>query len=237
MNLFPFTTIQSYADMLKKFSFFTFFIVSFLIFFLGNQVPELNESLNRGDVAIEVLKINVPLTNIILAILITFISRAIKLHDRLSDVFGIRSRFEINHILLPMANLLDLDISEESLEKLIIKENRDDVMYGNFYKYASSDPEKTVIDRHSVTLALDQWSWFWIILKTMFFSLISGFILLFYREFFYVIVGIVLELLLLLLLRASYRISIRLARRQVKEILDDDARKNKIKNNLIALQS
>ena len=196
----------------------------------------MNNFFKKGYI-IEIWIFHVTVRQLVFAAIVTFVSSTIKLHDRLSDVLGIRSKFEIKYILLPMATLLNISISEENLEKLKIKENRDDVMYGNFYKYASSDPAKTVIDRHSVTLALDQWFKFWIILKAMFFLLISGFILLFYGIFFYIVVGIVIEVLLLLLLKISYRMSIRLALIQVKLILDDDMRKNKIKNNLIALQS
>ena len=219
-----------------KISFFTFFIVLFLITFLGNQIPELSKFFSKGSV-IEIWIFNVTMRQVIFAAIVTFVSKTVKLHDKLSDVLEIRSRFEIKHIIIPMAKLLNLEISEENLKKLKIKKNRDDVMYGNFYKNAASDPAKTVIDRHLVTLALDQWFSFWIILKTMFFLLISGFILLFYGIFFYIVVGIVIEVLLLLLLKISYRMSIRLALIQVKLILDDDMRKNKIKNNLIALQS
>lgn len=234
MSLFPFTTIQSYAEMKKKISLFTFFIVLILTYFLENQIPELKKFLNMGAIDVDIWQLKVPIALFIVASLVTIISKTIVLHDRLSDILGIRSRFDINHILIPMANLLKIEFGEKGLKDL--KKDRHDVMYQNFYKYASSDPEKTVIDRHSVTLALDQWCWFWIILKTMFFSLISGIILLFYGIFFYALVGIVLELFLFILLIASYKISRKLALREVKEILDDDVRKNKIKDNLIALQ-
>jgi hypothetical protein len=38
-------------------------------------------------------------------------------------------------------------------------------MYKVFYKYASSSPGKAVIERHYITLALDQWCWYWILLE------------------------------------------------------------------------
>jgi hypothetical protein len=51
---------------------------------------------------------------------------------------------------------------------------RNDLMGQVFYAYASSDLAKCKIDTHNVTMALDQWSWYWIGLEAMMIVGLSG---------------------------------------------------------------
>ena len=75
-----------------------------------------------------------------------------KLHDRLSDILHIRERFDISHILFPLALASGAACTVEQIWK--IKRNRQDLMYKVFYKYASSSPGKSQIELHYITLAL-----------------------------------------------------------------------------------
>jgi hypothetical protein len=94
-----------------------------------------------------------------------FISRLFKLHDRVSDALGIRRRFDRTEILLPMAAASGASLTVDQIEQFGAE--RGALMGKVFYKYASSDDKKTQIDVHYVTMALDQWSWYWVILEAL----------------------------------------------------------------------
>lgn len=49
-----------------------------------------------------------------------------------------------------------------------LRDKRSELMNDVFYAYASSTKEKCKIDFHHVTIALDQWSWVWIMTEAAF---------------------------------------------------------------------
>jgi hypothetical protein len=93
-------------------------------------------------------------------------SRIFKLHDRISDIFLIRQRFDVSEILFPLAIGSGASLNIDQIRTF--KKERNSLMYKVFYKYASSTPGKAVIDSHYITMALDQWCWYWIVLEVTF---------------------------------------------------------------------
>lgn len=99
-----------------------------------------------------------------LPLLVAFISRMVKLHDRLSDVFRIRRRFDIQVILRRLA--VGVGISESPALIKLLGRRRVPAMYATFYKYAGfKDPQ---IDAQLVRSALDSWGWFWSLIESAF---------------------------------------------------------------------
>jgi hypothetical protein len=114
---------------------------------------------------------DITIVEIIIAIVIALFCRAITLHDRISDFCGIRQKFDIEEILIPLAEKSGINITPENRQ--VLKEKRSALMRLVFYNYASSTDPK--IDKHLIYKALDHWSWFWVIVEnsTIYF-LIAG---------------------------------------------------------------
>ena len=174
---------------------------------------------------IDVLNLhNIPPAYIVLAFLIAWIARVSKLHDRISDCFGIRERFDLHEILIPLANgvgvLVDLDKRKRVLAV------RNDLMRRVFYKYASST--NPVIDQHLIWTALDKWSWFWICIELTAVTLLAYVILLAIGAFKIAAwVGLVVIAGILLATQIN-RSCARVAHAQIRDILDDPTRVQQI---------
>lgn len=165
MSLNPFATVSDYPSMLNKIATYTFFVSLLAAGIIMWQIPDLGNALPNLPVKIPDTGLKIPMTIVLASFAIAFVSRAVKLHDRLSDLFGIRKQFDILYILVPMALVAGTPLSLEQQEK--IRERRHVLMNNVFYKYASSSPGKTQIEQHAVTMALDQWTWYWICVEAM----------------------------------------------------------------------
>jgi hypothetical protein len=176
MSLNPFASVDNYAaSMLNKIGVFSFFALLGAIALLRSYLPSLDAILASLSPEIEVAGIKVGAGTVIPAILLALMSRMFKLHDRLSDLLGIRRRFDQEAILLPMALASGATLSIEQVRRL--RERRREFMGLVFYKYVSSTKDKAEIDRHAITIALDQWAWYWILLEACFFALVTSIVL------------------------------------------------------------
>lgn len=160
----PFSQPKNYSEMLVKILWFTFFISFVFTAFVAYQWPALWKLLHPGWLTFKIGVLgltNIPAAYAIVAGLVSLVARISKLHDRVSDLFGIRARFDLHEILTPLAGGAGLPVGLEQREKLA--RSRDKAMGDVFYRYASStDP---AIDRHLIWTALDRWSWFWICIE------------------------------------------------------------------------
>ena len=101
----------------------------------------------------------IPLQLAIPAFVIALVSRGIRLHDRVSDFFGIRAAFDVRAILLPLAR--GVGFPEDSKTAPRMSKSRQQLMEHVFYPYASSTDNNPAVGRHLVVMALEQWSWVW----------------------------------------------------------------------------
>jgi len=150
--------------MLTKIMVFTFGISLVLVAVVAHNWPALWNLLHPNWLTfnIEVLGLkNIPTAYLIAAFLIALVARISKLHDRVSDLFGIRARFDLHEILTPLAGGAAIPVDLRLRERLI--QHRDQVMGDVFYRYASST--NPAIDNHLIWPALDKWSWFWICIE------------------------------------------------------------------------
>lgn len=99
------------------------------------------------------------LAGIVIAFVLAVLTHTFQFHDRISDVFGIRRRFDRKSILIPLSQRVGSAVSEDKETK--IGKHRDELMRAVFYRYASSRADKPLVDKHDIEHALNAWSWFW----------------------------------------------------------------------------
>jgi hypothetical protein len=150
--------------MLNKIGLFTFFFSLGATALLRWQIPAVDEFLKPISIPVPLESdLVVPLGTLLPALLIGVVSRMVKLHNVVSTIFGIRRRFDVEHVLLPLALATGVKLKPSQIRNLA--RNRADLMAKVFYAYASGTPEKALIDKHYITMALDQWSWYWVLVE------------------------------------------------------------------------
>lgn len=160
----PFSEPKNYDEMLTKIMVFTFCISLVFLAVVAHSCPGVWSFLHPSwlTFSIDVLGLkNIPTAYLIAAFLIALAARISRFHDRISDLFGIRERFDIHEILSPLAGGVGIAVDLALLDRF--KQHRSPIMGRIFYKYASST--KPAIDEHLIWKALDKWSWFWICIE------------------------------------------------------------------------
>lgn len=183
-----FLSPKDYSEMLKKLASFLFYDV-WIVTFLLRGIPAIDAAFNSvenfGAVgqAISLIpgheKLNI--SGLVIALIVAGVSYAIQLHDRISDLFGIRSRFDRNYILLPLAVLVGVELSPAQLNAMIA--NRDPLLRVVFYPYVSSRAEHPLVDRHDIERALDAWSWYWLLIEPLPIVLIALLVAAFFKAY------------------------------------------------------
>ena len=79
------------------------------------------------------------ISGLIIACVVAILTYTFQFHNLMSDVFGIRRRFDRKHILVPLARLVGVTIDANKYD--VIAKNRKSLMRAVFYKYASSKGE------------------------------------------------------------------------------------------------
>lgn len=234
MSLNPFATVNDYPTMLNKIAWYTFTVSLGAVFILRDNIPLIENVLKNLNFQIPVLSgIQLPIGTVLPAMIVALFSRSIKFHDRISDVFKIRKRFDIYHILFPLALVSSSNCNVSKIDS--IKNNRNDLMGKVFYKYASSSSEKAQIDPHYITMALDQWSWYWIVLEAISIMFIISITLIFFSKYF---ISIILLLLVLVGIGFLQLLKIQCSKyalQQVDQILSDNTRKLEVQGVFNAL--
>jgi hypothetical protein len=226
MGFNPFATVSDYPGMLNKISTCTFFVALLLVWLVRVRVPAIDNVLVPLALPIPVVGVNFQLGTVFPAFLIAFLSRIVKLHDRISDVLRIRYRFDVEAILLPLAIGSSATLKADVVRK--IRQQRQPLMYKTFYEYASSTPKKAKIDAHYIIMALDQWSWYWILVEAAFLVLITSVILLFAKHYLPSALLLLCVLGITALLQYMRHHCENYAQQQVEAILSDQARRAEV---------
>jgi len=169
--LFPvFWSAKDYPDVLKRLASILFWETYVLTFVLRASIPAINnffESVENLAPIARILAIlhgeNLNFCGFIISLVAAWISYSLRLHDRISDLFGIRARFDRNYILLPLAILTGSQLSAFQLNRM--GANRDSLMRRVFYRYASTRAERPLVDRHDIEAAIEIWSWYWVLVE------------------------------------------------------------------------
>lgn len=221
-------TPKNYSDMLRKI--FVFNLLGSLLLFLVVYwaCPTVEGFAGRLAIPITSLGVNIKLGYIVPPLLFALISRFTKLHDRVSDLVGIRRRFDVDHILVPLAEGVGIVVNPPFMKKL--REQRVHFMYRVFYEYASS--AKPQIDEHLIRMALDRWTWWWVLVELLVAAGLTLVILLVFGAY-GTAAWLGLGTLVGLLLTCSIcRTCAKPARLEVEAILADQGRRDRIRTEL-----
>lgn len=178
--LMPFFGPKNYSEMLWKIALADFWLTLACTFVVRHD-PWINGLFSRVE-HLPGLKefataIRAPEGNIggfAIALLVLIFSRVTRFHDRISDLFRIRARFDRTNILLPLAVMSGAQMTARQVATL--KRDRLPLMRETFYKYASSRSENPIVDKHDIESALEAWHVYWVALEGLF--ILSGFAIL-----------------------------------------------------------
>src|SRR5882762_2823277 len=106
--MFPFDRPASYSEMLNKIGIFTFLSALALTILVAYFVPLVSTLLNSDPTTVEIASIKIPL-----------LARIIRLHDKISDLFGLRARFDLYRIMIPMSGSLQIPVDKDFRDKLL----------------------------------------------------------------------------------------------------------------------
>jgi hypothetical protein len=165
---------------------------------------------------------------VLIPLAVAILARVFFLHDKMSDLFRLRKRFDLENILRPLANGIGFATSGPEWE--LIEQRRDLAMTRTFYRYASfKDPQ---IDVQLVRTAADRWAWFWCTVEPLAILLITGVIfavLAAWLQLFVLVAFIAVLLVTAFLLWPQLRTG---AENQVAEILNNQDWKQEIRVTL-----
>jgi hypothetical protein len=170
---------KDYSDVLKKLTIFSWWWIYIITFFLRSNV-HINSIFSRFENwgAVGDLMHLIPyydylnLSGVIIGLIVAILNNSFHLHNRISDLLGIRRRFDRDHILLPLANLVGAPVPPGKMATLL--ENRNALMRAVYYKYASSRSNNPLVDKHDIEHALAAWSWFWMFIEAAFFFTVGA---------------------------------------------------------------
>ena len=236
MDMNPFKSVSDYATMLNKIAISTFSVAVSSVIVLRWQFQSLDSFLSNLNTMVPVAGgINFPVGTLLPAFLVALLSRIFKCHDRISDLFGIRQRFDVGEILLPLAVGSGSSLTVDGIRN--VKKQRESLMNKVFYKYASSTKEKSTIDHHYITMALDQWCWYWIVLEATSIVFLLGatfFVASRYLSAALSLAGVLLAIGILQIIRQQCAIY---ALQEVEAILEDRQRAQSVAEGFHAVQS
>ncbi|MEX2167299.1 MAG: hypothetical protein WD852_09820 [Methyloceanibacter sp.] len=172
LNLFlPFvTTPRNYGDVLRKLAACAFYETYLITFFL-RDIPLVDQALRSVETygSLGEFLQTFPHANTLniaglgIAFGVAVFTFVFQLHDRISDLLGIRSRFDRDKILIPLAQKVGATLPERRMNE--IKLQRQKLMREVFYRYASSRSTDPLVDRHDIEHALGRWAWFWVLVE------------------------------------------------------------------------
>jgi hypothetical protein len=115
-----FGSTSSYKEMLAKIGASTFFVLIGLITLLRHHFKEFDGLLSPFSVEVKYLGFPLPFGTFLWALILAIVfSRMLKLHDRLSDIFRIRLKFDTKIILQPMAQTVGASKDSQEINSLI----------------------------------------------------------------------------------------------------------------------
>lgn len=161
---------ESYSEILQRVFWTTLATGLICTFVIAESSTAVKDFLSSLNVEIEIFSMKVPKTlYVLIPLIIAFLLRILKLHNLVSNIFGLRVYFDVHHILTPLATGVKISLGETEMK--ILKFNRVLLMRNVFYPYAGYDT--TSIDTQLVRTALDNWGWLWVLIESSALLIIS----------------------------------------------------------------
>ncbi len=226
MQVFPFDRPANYNEMLNKIGAFTFLEALALTWFTGWASAAAASVLGSLNIPIKVFSIEFPFLYVLFAAVIALATRIPRLHDRLSDVFGIRQTFDVYRILIPLAGAVQIPVDKHFSDTLKLK--RKHAMQRTFYRYASFEEPK--ISKALVLGAIDTWTWYWILSELLVLIGVTAGLLLALNAFGPASFLLVLLFILTLVFLTVHRVCGANADHEIEEIISDPERVRELQN-------
>lgn len=179
--ILPFlSTPKNYGQVLKRLASFAFYEIYFVTLVL-RSVPQFDAFFTGIETWGPIGKVlgliphytALNISGVAMGFAVAILTHMFQFHDRVSDLLGIRRRFDRKHILMPMAERLGVTITPDKEKRL--NQRRDELVHAVFYRYASSRNENPLVDKHDIEHALSAWSWFWVFVEgTIYWSVAAG---------------------------------------------------------------
>ncbi len=203
--------------MLNKIGLATLVVSIGLTVLVAQNCKSISDVLNEIEWKVDIFGIKaIPFGYLAPGFLIAILTRAIKLHDRISDLFHIRAVFDVSHILVPLAGGAGVPIDADKIGR--IHSDRQNLMRKTFYRFASSS--KPEIDEHLVVMALDRWFWFWVLVEGITIGIVALVLLLVIRGFTAAAILATGLLVFTIIAAFAHRACVATAYQQVKAILE-----------------
>jgi hypothetical protein len=218
--------------MLNKIGMFTFVVAFALTLLVSWRSPYVAVHLSRLQVPVEIWSLHINILYVIPALILAGIARIIRLHDKVSDIFGIRARFDLYRILIPLCgevgNIVDMGLRNQ------LKAKRQTAMQRMFYEYASFEEPK--ISKALVLSAIDVWTWYWILLEATCLIILSSVVLVWVGAYGTSSALLALALLCVILFTTHSNVCGKKADEQIEEITSDGHRVAAIRDALSAIK-
>jgi len=217
---------DDYSDVLNRTFLFNWATGIVCTFYLAKISPFMSNAFNALPIKMDALGLkDQNVLYLLCPLLIAIVFRFFKLHDRLSDVLYIRHEFDLEVILRPLLRgvgyLVPLELS---------KQERSELMYNVFYKYASFHDGK--IDQQLIRTALDNWGWLWVTVESCVLFFVTAMCFLFTGHAFHSLVSLAAAFACVILYKYQYRCCTRSASAEVTAILADPARREDIRRTV-----
>lgn len=227
--------IKDYSGMLKIIAIGSSVILFSCLVFLKYQTNLLDEIIEDfPSISVELVGVELSSTYILPSLIWIFISISLKVHDRLSNLFKIRHRFDYNHVLLKFVEKLNIPLND--VKKSNLSKNRKDLMYKIFYKYAdSSKPESDDnISPHLIHKALNNWTYFWVLLEGQIFIIATIIVFTFEKNLANVIITFIILIVTIIIQFLIYKEAKQIANQEINEILllNNGEKKERIKKDI-----
>jgi len=162
---------RDYSQMLQRIFGASLIAGILCTFSLGWISPDVNKFLNLSAEEWDFGPFKLPVLAALVPLVASIIARIITLHDLVSDLFHIRERFDVSHILEPLASGVGVSVDAKIRNKF--KARRHALMRDTFYRYAP-DADNAKINPQLVVTALDRWGWFWSMVEPSIIVLIAA---------------------------------------------------------------
>ncbi len=223
-----FNTPENYTEMIEKISKSVSFILFFMLYIfcqINANFSNLLKTFSFGAIY-NFAGIELNLAIIYLPLAMGILEHMFKIHDVISRMLRIRKQYDRKVIVYGILSATGI-----CYDKVISNAQVGKIMSFAFYKYASST--SPVIDKHYITLALNEWCWFWIVLDTAVLVLCVSipFLIINYniRNFIFIIC---IHCFMAILLFLIYKQTKVYTKKEIQAILSDSDRKEKIKEEI-----
>lgn len=224
-----FSSPKDYSEMIEKISKTTFMVSVLILYFLScinNEFAVFLKTISFG-IQMKFINIELSLSCLYIPLFIGVMEHIFKLHDKMSNLLQIRASYDKNIIVKQMIENSGIKYKTEQLTKEKVKL----IMNKVFYKYTSSTNPQ--IDKHYITLALNGWCWFWILLDI---TVLITIMLVVFTILNCVAKNIILSIAILMILLAFliliYFQNKKYTQLEIEAVFSDDNRKNEIKKEL-----